>query len=120
MKITPLGHRVLLKKAAIDERDPVFRSAKAAGITLTREHEDALRREAGIDRGWVVSIGPDAFKAFYLNSHGTLDGFSPWVKEGDYIAFAKYSGMALKDNDKEFIVINDEDVVATLEENHGN
>ena len=117
MNITPVGHRVLVKKAKLDERDPAFKRAKAAGIVFA-DHEDAKRREAGIDRGWVVSVGPDAFKAFHLNSNGSLDGFVPWVKPGDYIAFAKYSGMVIQDPDTEFdyIVLNDEDVVGTLEE----
>lgn len=117
----PVGHRVLVKKAALEERDPVFKSATAAGIALP-EHDDTKRREAGIDRGWVVSVGDDAFKAFYRNSNGDLTGFKPWVKPGDYIAFAKYSGMVIVDetNDNSYMVINDEDVVALLEESNGN
>lgn len=116
MKIAPLGHRILVRKAQIDERDPAFKAAKAAGIIMARDHEDAKRRDAGVDRGWVIEVGPDAHRAFHLNSHGTLDNFKPWVKAGDFIAFAKYAGMVIKDGDDEYIVINDEDVVATLEE----
>lgn len=117
MRIAPLGHRVLVKRAKLDERDPTFKRAKAAGIVLA-DHEDTKRREAGVDRGWVVEVGPDAFKGFHLSTGGTLENFVPWTKPGDYIAFAKYSGMAIEDPDKEFdyLVINDEDVVATLEE----
>lgn len=117
MKIGPLGHRVLVRKANIDERDPVFRRARESGIVLA-ETDDHRRREAGVDRGWVVAIGDEAFKSFYRNSHGSLDGFKPWVKEGDYIAFAKYGGMPIANPDSEdiFIVMNDEDVVALLEE----
>jgi co-chaperonin GroES (HSP10) len=113
----PLGHRVLVKKAKLEERDPAFAKARAAGIVLA-PHEDSKRREAGVDRGWVVAVGPDAFKAFHLNAHGTLDGFVPWVKEGDYIAFAKYGGMVIQDPNTEFeyICMNDEDVVLRLEE----
>jgi co-chaperonin GroES (HSP10) len=114
----PLGHRVLIKKAEIDERDPAFKAAKAAGIVLAKDHEDARRREAGVDRGWVVSVGPDAFKGFYLNSYGTLDGFSPWAKEGDFVAFAKSGGMVVSKpgEDSTYIVMNDEDLVCLLEE----
>lgn len=115
--ITPVGHRILVKKAQLEDRDEVFAAAARAGIKIAKDHEDAKRREAGVDRGWIVAIGPDAFKGYHLHSYGTLEGFKPWVKEGQYVAFAKYSGMVIKeDNDPtEYIVINDEDVVASLE-----
>lgn len=117
--IHPVGHRVLVKKLQIEERDPVFKSAVKAGIALP-EHDDIKRREAGIDRGHVVAIGSEAWKEFYKNGNPgdpTLDKFQPWCKVGDFIAFAKYGGMALTDHDgKEYIMINDSDVVAVLEE----
>lgn len=117
MKIVALGHRVLVKMAKTEELDPLFKRAKAAGIVIA-DHEDGKRREGGTDRGWVVQVGDDAFKGFHLNSNGTLDGFKPWVKEGDYIAFAKYGGMVISqpDTDYRYVVMNDEDVVALLED----
>lgn len=121
MHIAPVGHRVLVKKADVDDRDPVFRSARRAGIEIAKDHEDAKRREAGIDRGWVLEVGEDAFKSFWYNSNPTSppEDFKPWVKPGDFIAFAKYGGMLIPDHDDpdtQYIVINDEDVVAILEE----
>ena len=118
MKIQALGHRVLVKMARTDELDPAFKSAKAAGIVFAN-HEDSRRRDGGTDRGWVVQVGPDAFKAFYRSSNGdSMNGFKPWVKEGDYIAFAKYGGMVISqpDTDYRYVVMNDEDVVALLED----
>jgi co-chaperonin GroES (HSP10) len=117
MKVAPLGHRVLVKIVDLEDRDPAFKSAKAAGIVLAHT-EEKDRRRAGSDRGYVVEVGPDAFKGFYLNSNGTLDGFKPWVKAGDFIAFAKYGGMVLSDpnSDDKYVVMNDEDVVAVLED----
>lgn len=115
MKVLPLGHRVMVRHFKVEERDEAFKKAAAAGIVFA-EHDDKKRREAGVDRGEVLIVGPDAFKGFYLSSNGTLDGFTPWCKTGDVIAFAKYSGMVIKEGDKEFLVINDEDVVAILEE----
>ena len=113
-----VGHRVLVKKLMIEERDPVFKSAVKAGIALP-EHDDLRRREAGIDRGHIVDIGSDAWKQFYVNCNPgdkNLTNFTPWAKVGDYVAFAKYGGMPLKDADGlEYIMINDEDVVAVLE-----
>lgn len=117
MKVAPLGHRVLVKVVDLEDRDPAFIRAKAAGIALVNG-EEKDRRRAGSDRGYVVEVGVDAFKAFYLNSNGTLDGFKPWCKAGDYIAFAKYGGMMLSDpaSQDKFIVLNDEDIVAILED----
>ena len=120
MKIIALGHRVLVKMAKTEDLDPLFKSAKAAGIVIA-DSQEKQRREGGTDRGWVQKVGPDAFKAFHLNANGTLDGFEPWVKEGDYIAFAKYGGMVVSspDQDYRYVVMNDEDVVALLEDPNG-
>jgi co-chaperonin GroES (HSP10) len=116
--IHPVGHRVLVKKMKVEERDPVFKSAVKAGLALP-DHDDLRRREAGVDRGHVVSIGSDAWKQFYANANPGdtyLVNFKPWCKVGDFVAFAKYGGMPLKDADgNEYIMINDEDVVAVLE-----
>ena len=117
MKIAPLGHRILVRMAQIEDRDPAFKKAKAAGIMFA-DHEDGKRREGGVDRGWVLAVGDDAFRGYHLNSYGTLESFKPWCKEGDYIAFAKYAGMkiTLDSDETNYLIINDEDVVATLED----
>lgn len=118
MNIKIRGHRVLVKMAGLEDRDIAFKRARAAGIAIA-DHDDTKRREAGVDRGWVVAVGEDAFKGFYLSSNGTLEGFEPWVKPGDYIAFAKYSGMVIETPEEpgvRYNVINDEDFVAILEE----
>jgi co-chaperonin GroES (HSP10) len=71
-----------------------------------------------LDRGTVVQVGSDAFKAFFFNSnpHQDSSAFEPWCAVGDLIAFAKYSGKFLEDPEdgSKYIVINDEDVVAVL------
>lgn len=120
MKIKALGHRVLVKMATLGERDKAFASAQRAGIVLA-DHDDTKRREAGVDRGTVLEVGPDAFKGFWFNSNPHRDPaeFEPWCKPGDFIAFAKYGGMMIPDvdnPDQKYVVINDEDVVAILEE----
>jgi co-chaperonin GroES (HSP10) len=120
MRIKALGHRVLVKMAKFDERDPAFAAARKAGIVFA-DHEDTKRREAGVDRGTVLEVGPDAFKAFWFNSNPGRDPaeFEPWVVPGDFIAFAKYGGMMIPDHDDpetKYVIINDEDVVAILEE----
>lgn len=105
----------MVRHFRVEERDEAFKKAAAAGIVFA-DHEDKKRREAGVDRGEVLEVGPDAFKGYHLSSYGNLDNFKPWCKPGDTIAFAKYSGMVVKEGEKEYLVINDEDVVAILEE----
>jgi len=104
----PAGHRVLVKPENADDIDPVVSSAKRHGIMIA-ETEDQKRREAGVDRGVVVDIGPTAFVSF---------GNVPWCKKGDLIAFPKYSGKLLNnlETQERFLIINDEDVIAVIKE----
>jgi co-chaperonin GroES (HSP10) len=112
------GHRVLVKVEKMEEVDAVYRRAYAAGLVVA-DTDEARRAQAGLDRGTVIQVGNDAFKAFHMSSNPgdiPLDYFEPWCKAGDFIAFAKYSGKFLEDPEdgQKYIVINDEDVVAVL------
>lgn len=112
------GHRVLVKVEKLEDVDDVYKRAHQAGIHIA-DTEDARRQEAGLDRGTVVSIGADCFKAFYLNANphdSDLTNFEPWCQVGDFISYAKYSGKMIEDPEtkQKYIVINDEDVVAVL------
>jgi co-chaperonin GroES (HSP10) len=110
------GHRVLLKLERLEDVDPVYRKAAAAGIEFAKT-EESKTREVNHDKARVVAVGGDAFKQFYINCNGSLDGFEPWCKVGDLVAYAKYSGKIIEDPETHqmFVVINDEDVVAVLE-----
>lgn len=106
--IKPAGHRVLVECKDITEFDPTYARAKAAGIQIARDHEDHQRRQAGVDKGVVVAVGPTAFKDF---------GGEPWCVPGDLIIFAKYAGKIVEDVDqKKYIVLNDEDICAVIKE----
>lgn len=112
--ITPVGHRILVRRFELEERDEVFKNAAKAGIVLSER--DKQQRDAGVDQGEVIEVGPDAFKAFYLNSNGTLDGFTPWCAKGDIIYMAKYAGKAITEGGVDYVVINDEDVISIQKE----
>lgn len=110
--IIPVGHKILVKKLKLEERDPVFKKAVQAGIALP-EHDDLKRRDAGIDRGEVVAVGPTAFREYQKAADYP---YHEWISPGDMVVFAKYGGMIVEDPDTEYeyILINDADVVAKV------
>lgn len=111
MSVHAIGCRVLLKVHNIGDLDPVMKRAKASGIALPTADEDFRRREAGVDQGTVVEIGPSADKAY-------VGG----LKIGDMVAFAKYAGKIIADPDdpeQKYLAVNDEDVVAVMRSKHG-
>jgi co-chaperonin GroES (HSP10) len=117
MKVIAVGHRVVVKPYSISEHDKVFASAKKAGIELLEV--DERRQQTAVDRGVVIEVGPTAFYAFHPGNHP--EPFKPWCKPGDLIGYTKNAGKLIKVSDspeQHVLVINDEDVVAVLEEAH--
>lgn len=106
--IRPCGHRLVVKPYKYDEVDEV-----------SKKHLDFLkqlkvvgtetRNDASVDKGFVLAIGPSAWKDF---------GGDPWCKVGDEIIFAKFAGKIVKDPDtsEDVFILNDEDVVAVVKE----
>lgn len=107
MNIIPCGHRIVVRPVKLEDVDDLYRRAKSAGIELASD-KDVLREQMSVDRGFVEAIGPSAFRDFNAET--------PWCAVGDIVAFAKYSGKAVKDLDTEdsYIVLNDEDIVCIL------
>ena len=106
MSVHALGCRLVVKVHSIEDLDPVMRRAKASGLALPTENDDYRRREAGVDKGQVIEIGPSCSQEY-------IGG----LKVGDYIAFAKYAGKIIEDpedKEKKYLIVNDQDVVALL------
>ena len=105
------GHRVLVRKDRLEEIDPTYKKAKAAGIEIPKEFREAKLEQNAVDRGTVVMIGPLCWTA------PVGDG-TAWCEIGDRIIFAKYSGSYLRGkdigDDEEYMIINDEDVLGVL------
>lgn len=102
MKITPCGHRVLVKLKVFEEK------TESGIIIATEDMKDAHQR--AMQEAYVVSLGPTAFKDF---GNG-----SPWCRVNDLVLISKYSGEDRIDPDTKEVyrIINDEDVFAILEE----
>ena len=96
--IHPKGHRVLILP------DPVEEVTQSGIIVSVGENRD--RERLAQLKGTVVELGNTAW----------LDQPSPWAKVGDHVIFGKYSGLIYQgDDDKEYRIINDLDVVAKVD-----
>ncbi len=95
MKIRPLHDRLLVER--LEERE-----AKKGGIIIP----DTAKEKP--QEGKVIAVG---------NGKVTDDGkkIPLDVKAGDKILFGKYSGSEVKLEDKEYLIMREEDVLAILE-----
>ena len=95
MKIRPLHDRMLVER--LEERE-----VKKGGIIIpdTAKEKPQEGRVIAVGNG---KVGDDGKKI-------PLD-----VKTGDTILFGKYSGSEVKLDDKEYLIMREEDVLAILE-----
>jgi co-chaperonin GroES (HSP10) len=101
--INPKGARVLVLP------DEVETKTKSGIITATGTA--ALREELAQVDGIVVAMGNTCYH----------DQPEPFCKVGDKVIFGKYSGIIREGNDgKKYRIINDLDVVGTIDEGYTN
>jgi len=104
MTIKLLLRHILVKPEDVTETDDMYRRAKAAGLQL----EISKKEQKAVEFGKVVSIGPTAFKDY---------GRGPDILSiGDKISFARYAGKTIKDGETEYLILNDEDILAVVTE----
>ena len=60
--------------------------------------------------GYVVSVGPDAYKDEEKFPHGA------WCQKGDWVMFGRYAGSRFKITDGELRILNDDEVIAVLDD----
>ena len=95
MKIRPLHDRILVKRQ--EEKE-----TKKGGIIIP----DSAKEKP--QEGKVIAVGNG--KVTDEGKKVPLD-----VKAGDKILFGKYSGSEVKLDDKEYLIMREEDVLAILE-----
>src|SRR5438552_609073 len=96
MAIQPLGDRILVKLLEEEDRSP-------GGIILP----DTAKEKP--QEGKVVAVGKGR-----LLEDGTVKPLE--IKVGDTILFAKYSGTEVSHEEKEFLILREDDILAVLKD----
>ena len=106
INITPAGYRVLVRLKKTDKK---VDEVSEGGIIL-ETNVDVEAHQYATQEAYVEKLGITAFKSF--------DEGDPWCKVGDLVLIAKYSGENRKDlkTGEIYRVINDQDIIAILEE----
>lgn len=94
--LKPLADRVLIKVVEAEEKTK-------GGILLP----DTAQKKS--QRGEVLAVGPG--KVAENGTRIPLD-----LKPGDKVLFAKYAGTDIEDNNEQFLLIAERDVLAVIEE----
>ncbi len=95
MKIRPLADRVIVKRLEAE-------SVTAGGIVLPDSAQEKPQR------GKVVSVG--AGKILDDGSLGKMQ-----VKKGNSVLFSSYAGSEVKIDGKEYLIMNESDIMPILE-----
>ncbi len=103
------GPRVLVKQDKLEDKDPTFARAAAAGIELPPEAREVRMEQNAIDEGIVVGIGQNCWQP------PVGDG-EPWCQIGDRVVFAKYGGSIRKEGKEIYMILNDEDILGVIHE----
>lgn len=93
--VRPLGDNILVE---LKKEDKVT----ASGIVLPDTASEDKPQE-----GLVIAVGPGKTEKG--------EEIKPQVKKGDRIIFAKYSGTEIKINDREHLILKNDDILAVVE-----
>lgn len=111
MAIKVAGPRVLVKQHKLEDVNPTFKAAKAAGIAIPENLREVKLEQRALDKGVVLQIGSLAWKDW---GDGT-----PWCAVGDEVQYARHAGKVVKEkeeSEEEFVILNDEDIICVITE----
>jgi co-chaperonin GroES (HSP10) len=100
----PTGYKILIALPDADEKT----DGGIIKVQSTREQE-----ETGSIVGFVLKVGPDAFKDPKRFPSGA------YCKEGDFILMRSYSGTRFRIHGKEFRLISDDSIEAVVQDPRG-
>ncbi|KPJ50564.1 molecular chaperone GroES [candidate division TA06 bacterium DG_26] len=95
MKVKPLADRLLVRRLEEEEM-------KKGGIIIP----DTVKEKP--QKGQVVAVGPGR-----LDDKGKRVALE--VKKGDTIIFSKYAGTEIKIEDKDYLIMREDDVLGIVE-----
>jgi len=101
----PSGYHIL---CAIPEMEEKFDGSEIIKADVTRQNEETLTTVL-----YVVALGPDCYKDEKKFPNGA------WCQEGDFVLVRPHSGSRLVIHGKEFRLINDDTVEATVDDPRG-
>lgn len=96
MELKPLENRVIVKPLEAEEKT-------AGGIILPDTAKEKPMR------GKVTAVGPGK-----MNDQGKRLPLE--VKKGDVVIYGKYSGTDIKINNEEYLILQDSDILAVIEQ----
>jgi len=96
----PTGWRMLVLPFKMPEKT-------RGGLFLGQETLE--RQQVASTCGLVLAQGPDCYK----ETEKFPDG--PWCKKGDWVVFARYAGSRIQIDGGEVRLLNDDEVLATIE-----
>ena len=97
----PTGWRLLVLPFRMNEKTK-------GGVLLGQETIE--RQQVGSQCGNVLAMGPDC----YSDKDRFTEG--PWCKVGDWIIFARYAGSRIEIEGGEVRLLNDDEVLATVQD----
>ena len=95
----PTGWRILVL--------PYQGTGKTKGGVLLADETVEMHQVATVG-GYVLRMGPDAYKDKDKFSEG------PWCKEKDWVIFGRYAGSRLKIEGGEIRLLNDDEILAKI------
>ena len=97
---TPTGYRILILPFS-------QKQTTKGGVVLADSYLEKER--IGTNVGFVVSLGPDAYKDKNKFPNG------PWCQERDWIIFGRYAGARIKIDGGDLRLLNDDEVLAVVD-----
>ena len=96
----PTGWRMLILPFKMNEKTK-------GGLYLGQDTLE--RQQVGSTCGLILAMGPDCY--------GDKEKFpeGPWCKKGDWVIFARYAGSRIQIDGGEVRLLNDDEVLATIE-----
>ena len=95
----PTGYRLLILPFTLSQKTK-------GGIYLARQTVERERLTTVV--GYIVALGPDAYKDPVKFPEG------PWCKKGDWVIFGRYAGARIQIDGGDLRLLNDDEILALI------